>query len=171
VASLARPIWWATAIAIVATVAGLIALFAYSLSEVLANPSLSLEDGYWIGRLPWISIGVDLTVLGASATVVFGAIGTWFGGGRWRRLVVLLPLAVAAFFWFVALMPSPGGVPCDSCPPPSADPFAYAYSLPASTVVLLLAPALVVALLAVSARPVVAAPPRSAPLDELDRSR
>jgi len=47
-----------------AAAAGLVVLFAQALSEVLADPGLSLADGYWIGRLPWTAVGVDLAIIG-----------------------------------------------------------------------------------------------------------
>ena len=150
---MARLTWWATTMAAAAaTLIGIVVLFGYSLSEVLAHPGFSLEDGYWVGRLPWISIGVDVTVIGATVMVVFGTVSTFFGRTR-LGLVSLIPFAIACSFWVIALIPQPGGVPCESCTPRGSEPLTYAYSSPTSTVILLLLPALVVAGLAFTTRP------------------
>ena len=154
-----RSAWWATIAGMGAMVTGLAVFLVYALSEVLAHPGMSLIDGYWVGRLPWTGIGEGFTMIGATVAVVLGTLTVWLGGNRWSRALVLVPLAVAAFFWFAALLPFPGGAPCTDCGQPVPDPFAYAYSLPLSTVLLLLLPALVVAGLAFSSRP---AHPRAA---------
>lgn len=148
----ARLTWLTTWVAVVATIVGLLVLLGYSFSEVLANPGISLEDGYWVGRLPWISIGVDLTVIAATLVAVFGTISALLSRPR-TGLIAVLPLTVVGFFWFVATYDHPSGGPCVGCPAPTPDPFAYAYSLPAGTAVLLLVPALVVAVIAFATRP------------------
>jgi hypothetical protein len=148
-----RVAWWGTVAGIGALVIGLAVFFVYALSEVLANPGLSLVDGYWIGRLPWTGIGEGFTVIGATVAVVLGTVTVWIGGNRWGRAIVLVPLAVAGFFLFAAMEPFPGGAPCSDCGAPVPDPFAYAYSLPVSTVIFLFLPAVVVVVLAFMARP------------------
>jgi len=148
-----RLVWWGTIVGLGALVIGLAVFFVYALSEVLAHPGLSLVDGYWIGRLPWTGIGEGFTVIGATVAVMLGTMTVWLGGNRWGRVVVLVPLAVAGFFWFAAMLPFPGGGPCTDCGEPIPDPFAYAYSLPLSTILLLMLPALVVAVLAFVSRP------------------
>jgi hypothetical protein len=135
-----------------AAAVGLVVLFGYALSEVLADPSLSLVDSYWIGRLPWTAVGVDLAVIGATVAVVFGTMTAWLAGGRIRRVVSALVLAVAAFWWFLAMLPPPQGVPCPSCPPPGPDPLTMAYSQPEAAVMFLLLPAAIAAAVALSAR-------------------
>src|SRR5664280_1116969 len=97
-----RSAWWGTIAGVGALVIGLAVFLVYALSEVLAHPGLSLEDGYWIGRLPWTGIGEGLTVIGVTVAVVLGTLTVWLGGTRWRRALVLVPLASAVFFWFVA---------------------------------------------------------------------
>lgn len=144
--------WWATAAGLMAAGGGLVVLFAYALSEVLADPSLSLIDGYWIGRLPWTAIGIDLVVIGSTMAVVFGTLAAWISGGGLRRLVSLLALAVAAFWWFVATLPLAGGAPCPSCPPQGPDPLTYAYSLPDLTLLFLVLPAAIAGAAALSER-------------------
>ena len=148
-----RYAWWGTFTGLGALVIGLVVFFVYALSEVLAHPGLSLVDGYWIGRLPWTGIGEGLTVIGATVAVVLGTVTVWLGGNRWTRVLVLVPLAVAGFFWFAALLPPPGGAPCTDCTTQVADPFAFAYSLPVLTVVLLLLPAVAIAAVAFTSRP------------------
>lgn len=143
---------WATAVALSAVAAGFVVLFAQALSEVLADPELSLVDGYWIGRLPWIDVGVYLVVIGATIAVVSGTLTAWLAGGAIRRVVSAIALAVAAFWWyFMALPPPPGGAPCVLCPPRESDPMAMAYSVPQDTALFLLLPAAVAGALALSA--------------------
>jgi hypothetical protein len=131
---------------------GVLVLLGDAFSEVLANPGSSLVDGYWIGRLPWTAIGIDLVVMGSTAAVVFGTLTAWIAGGGLRRLVSLLVLAVAVFWWFIATLPFAGGAYCPSCPPPGPDPLTYAYSLPDSTLLLLVLPAAIAAAAAISER-------------------
>ena len=145
---------WGTVAGLGALVIGLAVFFVYALSEVLANPGVSLVDGYWIGRLPWTGIGEGFTVVGATVAVMLGTVTVWLGGNRWTRAIVLVPLAIAGSFWFAAMMPPPGGAACTDCTAQVADPFAFAYSLPFLTVILLLLPAVTIAVLAFTSRPV-----------------
>jgi hypothetical protein len=134
----------ATLAGLVATGAGLVVLFGYSLSEVIANPGLSLVDGYWIGRLPLTAIGVNLAVFGATVAVGFGTVAALSK----RRWVVLLPLAVAGLWWGFAMIPRPVARGSDPCPPYEIDPIAIAYSSPEQTVLWLLLPAAIIAAIA-----------------------
>jgi hypothetical protein len=138
-------------IGLLAAAAGLVILFAQAMSEVLAEPRLSLVDGYWIGRLPWTSVGVDLAVIGATIAVVFGTVTAWLAEGLIRRVVSGLALAVAAFWWFLAMLPPPQGAFCASCPPPGSDPMTMAYSRPETVVLFLLLPAAIAGAVALSA--------------------
>jgi hypothetical protein len=136
-----------------ATVLGLVVLFLYSLSEVLANPGTSFVDGYEIGRLPWTAIGIDLVVTGSTVAVVFGTAWSWLAGGAARRLISLVPLAGAATWWFLAAIESSfEGAPCAPCAQPGFDPFSVAYSAPSQAVLLLILPAATSALIALSSR-------------------
>lgn len=148
-----RLTWWGTLAGAGGLLIGLAVFFLYAVSEVLAHPGLSLADGYWIGRLPWTGIGEGFTVIGATIVVVLGTLTVWLGGKGWWRLVVLAPVALAGFFWLVALLPPPGGASCTDCIAQVADPFAYAYSLPASALIFLLLPGVIVAVLAFISRP------------------
>jgi hypothetical protein len=143
--------WRATAVGLLAVAAGLVVLFAQAQSEVLADPSLSLVDGYWVGRLPWTAVGVDLTILGATIAVVFGTLTAWLAGGLLRRVVTALSLAVAALLWVYAMLPPPRAVPCESCAAPGPNPLTMAYSLPQAAAVFLLIPAVIAAAVALSA--------------------
>jgi hypothetical protein len=136
-----RSATWATLAGLAAVASGLAILIGQAASEVLANPALSLVDGYWIGRLPWTAVGVDLVVVGSTAAVVLGTLSAWLAGGVARRILSSLTLAVAVFWWFIALLPQPSGAPCDSCPPPGPDPMTVAYSSPQVALLFLVLPA------------------------------
>ena len=142
--------WWGTVVGLSAAAAGLVVLFVQALSELLADPALSLIDGYWIGRLPWTAVGVALAVVGATIAVVFGSATSWLAGGAIRRVVSALALAVAAFWWFLAMLPPPQGAFCATCAPPGPDPMTMAYSLPESVALFLLLPAATAGALALS---------------------
>jgi hypothetical protein len=147
-----RSIWWMTVAGLSAAAAGLLILFVRALTEVLADPSLSLEDGYWIGRLPWTAVGVDLVVVGATVAVVAGTIAVWLAGGWIRRMVASLAAGVAAFWWLLVMLVSGTGAYCAGCPAPDFDPFTMAYTLPQQTLLLLVAPPAVIGVIALMAR-------------------
>lgn len=152
VARVLRSARWATAVGLLASGAGLVGLLVQAQSEVMADPGLSLVDGYWIGRLPWTAVGVDLTIIGATIAVVFGSVTAWLAGGPIRRVVTALALAVAAFWWFLAMLATPQGAFCASCPAPGPDPITMAYSQPQFAAIFLLLPAAIAAAAALSAR-------------------
>jgi hypothetical protein len=142
--------WWATAAGLALAIVGVAVLFAQAVLEVRADPSISLGDAYWIGRLPWTPIGVGLAILGASLAVVAGTATALMAGGIVRRGVAILALLVAVFWWLVVSVPlvGMGGAACvPACPPPTFDPVTMAYSLPEQTAMWLLLPALVASLL------------------------
>jgi hypothetical protein len=132
---------------------GVVVLVVQAAREVMTDPSLSLIDGYWVGRLPWTAIGVDLVVAGSTVAVIAGLVGSWLNGGWIARVLATVVALVAAFWWAIALMPQPGGAPCTECGPQVADPITYAYSLPETAVLLLVVPAIVVTAIAALARP------------------
>jgi hypothetical protein len=141
----------ATGLAVAALVAGMAMLLAYSVVEAIANPGYSLADGYWIGRLPWMGIIEGLIVSGASSSILIGAATVLALGGWLRRLVVLLPLAAAGLWWFLAWARAGiSGGPCVNCPAPPFDPWAYAYSAPELALQMLILPAVVIAVLALT---------------------
>lgn len=121
-------------------------LSAYVVLESVAS-GLSPIDAYWRGRLPWMGIAEALVVVGATAALITGAIAVAVRGGWLRRLAVVPPLAIAALWWLVAMIPM-RAVPCNDCPPQIPDPWAYAYSVPETTLLFLLAPAAIVLALA-----------------------
>ena len=153
VTRVSRSAWWATAAGLLASAAGLVVLLAQAQSEVLADPALSLIDGYWIGRLPWTAVGVDLTIFGATIAVVFGTLTAWLAGGILRRIVTALALAAAALWWAYAMLPPPRAALCESCPAPGPDPLTMAYSLPQAAAVFLLLPAAIAGAVALSGPP------------------
>lgn len=151
-AQLARSI---AVVALGVALIGVVVLFGQAASEVAADPSLSLEDGYWIGRLPWTPVGVGLVVIGSSAAVVAGIPAVLSIGGTVRRVLALVAGLAAVVWWLMASIPlvGMGGAWCGqaTCSPPSFDVIPVAYSLPQLTVGLLLAPALIVTALASTA--------------------
>ena len=150
---------WSTIAGLGACVAGFVILLLASAGEVSAGTAQSLEDGYLIGRLPWIAVGVDLVVIGTTVAVIAGTLSAWIAG-RWiRRTVTAGALVVPAFWWSVALLPPSGGAYCPTCAPAGPDPLTYAYSLPESALALLVLPALVAGVAALTA-------PRRRPLTE-----
>ena len=152
-AQLAR---WIVVVAMGAALVGVLVLLASAASEVAADPSLSLEDGYWIGRLPWTPIGAGLVVGGSTAAVTAGILAVLPAGGNARRVLTLIAALPVVSWWSMAVIPvvGIGGAWCGAppCKPPSFDVITIAYSLPEYAVVLLLAPALVVTALALTAR-------------------
>ena len=148
--------WWATAAGVLLAIVGIAVLFAQSVSEVLADPSISLWDAYGIGRLPWTPIGVGLAILGASLGVLAGTATALMAGGIVRRGLAIFPLLVAGFWWLVVTVPlvGMGGAACEqpACPPPTFDPVTMAYSLPEQTAMWLLLPALVAGVLGLTSR-------------------
>jgi len=143
--------WWATVAGLALATVGVAVLFVQSVSEVRADPSISLGDAYWIGRLPWTPIGVGLAILGASLAVLAGTATAMVAGGILRRGLAILALLVAGFWWLLVTVPLVGlsGAWCGQpvCPPPTIDPVTMAYSLPEQTAMWLLLPALVAGLL------------------------
>jgi hypothetical protein len=147
--------WWATAAGVALAILGVAVLFAQSVSEVRADPSISLGDAYWIGRLPWTPIGVGLAILGATLASLAGTTTALIAGGIVRRGVAILALLVAGFWWLVVLVPlvGMGGAACEPpCPRPTFDPVSMAYSLPEQTAMWLLLPALIAALLGLTSQ-------------------
>jgi hypothetical protein len=140
----------ATAIGLAMAVLGLILLVAQAFSEVVADPTLSLEDAYWIGRLPWTAVGVDLTVIGATLALVPGALEAVLAGGLLRRVLSVVALAVGAFWWFLMTLPPPQAVPCLTCPPRGPEPLTMAYSPPQATTLYLLLPGAIAGVLALT---------------------
>jgi hypothetical protein len=147
VAHVKRSLRWArraTIGGLVAAVAGLVIVLGQSLSDALANPGWTLSDGYWLGRLPWMAVGVNLAIVGATIAAVSGALAAWLAGGGVRRIVSGAALLVAGFWWFVAMLPPPQGAYCETCPPPGPDPLTMAYAMPEAAGLFLLLTSLVI---------------------------
>ena len=128
-------------------------LILTAIAEVVRDPTLTLADGYWIGPLPWTPLGVGLVISGATVVVVFGAASAWLQKGVIRRAVTMLASALAACWWFVALLPPPQGAHCPDCLAPVPDPLTYAYSLPEVALAGLILPAMLIGAMALTAAP------------------
>jgi len=128
-------------------------LLVYAWSEVLNNPGVSLVDGYWIGRLPWIPLGIVPALTGGVIGLVSGAVTIAIVGGWWRRVLIVPAFAAAAFWWSMALYLYP--MPYMQGP----DPVTFAYSLPSSAAVFVLLPAVLLAGLSLTPR--MPSPPRT----------
>lgn len=144
------PLRVATVLAAGSLVAGFVVLVAYCVAESAAS-GLSLVDAYWSGRLPWMGIAEGLIVSGATATIAAGGLAILVNGGWWRRAALVPLAALAALWWFAAIL----GIgisyaPCFDCGPPPVDPWAYAYSAPLWALGFLIVPSLVVATLALA---------------------
>ncbi len=140
-----------TLVGLVATVAGLLLVLGQSFAETRADPSLTLEDGYSIGRLPWMQVGTVLVVVGTNVTLVAGTVASEIAGGWLRRLLALIPAGAGVAWWLTAVIfvATSGG--CPTCAPYTPDPFTMAYSMPDATLILLVIPAALAALLALTA--------------------
>ncbi len=136
---------WAR-ISIALLVIGPSILLVYAWVEVLNNPGKSLVDGYWIGREPWSSFGVVVSLAGAVIGLLAGSIAILIEGGWWRRLLVA-PSAVAAVLWWgigLGLVAYP-----DFRGP---DPVGFAHGLPVATALLILMPGALLATLCITPR-------------------
>jgi hypothetical protein len=121
-----------------------ILLVAAVMELATGQPGMSLVDAYWVGRLPWTPIGVGVVLYGATATVVVGSVASWLTPGWPQRLVCLGAMLSTAFWWVTSPMLGMGGACCG--PRPAYDPITMAYSDPRSALVLVVVPALIVAL-------------------------
>lgn len=142
-------------------------LLVYAWVEVLNNPGLSLVDGYQVGREPYTSAGIVVSLAGGVAGLVAGSVAIAIEGGWWRRFLIL-PSAVAAVLWWATAL---GFLPYPDFHGP--DPVALAYALPVAAALLLLMPAALLATLCITPRmvrvpstrlrpvPSVAPPPRT----------
>jgi hypothetical protein len=110
-------------------------LLVYAWVEVLNNPGYTLVDGYWIGRVPWIPLGLVISQVGAVGGLLAGAVAIAIEGGWWRRFLLVPSLAAATLWWLMAL----GVIPYPRFQGP--DPVTFAYSLPTLAILLLLVPA------------------------------
>jgi len=115
---------------------GLSVLLAYTWVEVINNPSLSLVDGYWIGRVPWTPLGVVLVLAGSSVVVAAGDVAILARGDLLPRLLMIVVVPVPALWWAIAL----GFVPFPRYEAP--DPVTLAYTLPETAALMLVVPAL-----------------------------
>jgi hypothetical protein len=118
---------------------GLALLILVSWVEYLNNPEITIVDGYWIGRLPWIPIGVGLVIAGATGSLLAGGVAALIRGDWVRRILVVPVLAMPVLWWLAATFGYPRYQPFD--------PVTLAYSLPEAAAVMLIVPAVAIAAL------------------------
>jgi hypothetical protein len=119
------------------------------MEALLGDGNGSFVDAYWRGRLPWMGIIEALVVTGATGAAIAGTITIVAKGGWVRRVFALPLLLVIGLWWFLAIaMSTMRAVPCDTCPPPNPDPWAFAYSVPVTALLFLIGPSLLLVLLA-----------------------
>ena len=121
-------------------------LLVYAWVEVLNNPGLSLADGFLIGREPWTSIGIVVSLSGGVAGLLSGSVAIAIEGGWWRRSLLVPAFAAAALWWLTAL----GLLPYPRFDGP--DPLAFASIQPWTASLLVLMPAALLAVLALTPR-------------------
>ena len=134
---------WA-GLALVVLVIGPSILLIYAWVEVLNNPGLSLVDGYSIGRTPWTPLGIVISLAGGVVGLLAGSLAIVIEGGWWRRALVLPAIAAAGLWWLTAL----GVFPFPRFHGP--DPVTFAYTLPTMAALLVLMPAALLAVLALT---------------------
>lgn len=119
-------------------------LLIYAWVEVLNNPGISLVDGYLLGRLPWTPIGIVTALAGGVVGLLAGAVAIAIEGGWWRRALLVPAFVAAALWWLTAL----GVIPFPRFIGP--DPVTFAYDLPSAAALLVLMPAALLAILALT---------------------
>ena len=121
-------------------------LLVYAWVEVLNNPGMTLVDGYWIGRTPWTPVGLVVSLAGGLVGLLAGTMAIAIEGGGWRRALLVPAFAAAALWWSTAL----GVLPYPRFHGP--DPVGFAYDLPSTAALLVLMPAALLAVLALTPR-------------------
>jgi hypothetical protein len=120
---------------------GLSVLLVYAWVEVMNNPGHSLVDGYWIGRVPWTPLGIVLVLAGSTVAVAGAAVAIGIRGDWLRRLLATVVVLVPAAWWAMAF----GVIPLARYR--ALDPVTLAYSLPETAALMLILPALAMAVL------------------------
>ncbi len=141
---------------------GLALLLTTAWIVFLTTPAPDLVAAYRADEEPWTTIGVILTLAGATGTVLLGVVGTLARLDLVRGVLLIPPLAVAGGWWAAAmdLVRYPDFI--------GPDPIGFAFDLPVPVTVGLLLPAVAIAILAMSADPERRAPVRLRPVhDEL----
>jgi len=121
-------------------------LLVYAWVEVLNNPGFTLADGYAIGRVPWTSLGLVISLAGSAIGLLAGSFAIAIEGGWWRRALVVPSLAAAGLWWLTAL----GVLPFPQFRGP--DPVGFGYDLPTAAILLVLMPATILAALCLTPR-------------------
>ncbi len=112
----------------------------------LQHPGLSLTAAYRRGLEPWTSMGIGAVIGGASVALAVGVLLAQVEGSWIRRLLGLAVLALGAAWWLTALgvLRYPGFT--------GPDPIGFAYRWPRETLIALLLPTVVAALLVFTPR-------------------
>lgn len=131
----------------------------------LTTSAGDLVIAYRAGEEPWTSIGVVMTLTGATASVVLGTIGTLARLDLVRTVLLIPPLVVAAGWWAAAidLVSYPDFV--------GPDPVGFAFTLPIPAGIGLLLPAIAAVILSLSANPERRPPVRLRPVHDEPRER
>jgi hypothetical protein len=139
---------------------GLALLLTTTWMIFLTTSAGDLVAAYRVGQEPWTSIAIVLVLVGATATVALGGIGTLARLDLVRAVLLIFPVLVAVAWWAAALdvVRYPGFR--------GPDPVGFAFSLPIPAAVGLLLPALGAAVLAMSADPERRPPLRMRPVHD-----
>jgi len=157
--------------AVVVATAGLALLLTTAWVLFLTTNVGDLVAAYNAREEPWTSIGIVLTLVGATAAALFAAAGTLSRFDLVRSVLLVLPAAVLLGWWAAAV--DLVDYPDFSGP----DPIGFAFAFPIPTAIGLLVPAAVMIVLAeideperrppVRMRPVHDEPPRREPDPDL----
>jgi hypothetical protein len=142
---------------------GLALLLTTAWIVFLTTPAGDLVAAFQAGEEPWTTIGLLLTLAGASGTVLLGTVGTLVRLDLVRAVLLIPPVVVAAGWWAAAvdLVRYP-----DFAGP---DPVGFAFDFPIPAAVGLLLPAVAIAVLAMSADPERRPPVRMRPVHDEPR--
>ncbi len=150
-----RARWWTWAGLTTAGLGLTVSLLA-AWVEYLTHPGTSLTDAYRVGRTPWMPLGVALALAGATLTLLSATVATMVGRNLARRVLVL-PLVTLAVWWWTTVLAraTPVALPDGWL----ARPVRLAFEEPVAAALLLLAPALGAAVLALAGEPPLPPPP------------
>ena len=133
----------------VARAGAVLSLLALAGGLAIMVAGTAIYGDWWLVRLPWSDLGMQLIAIGLAASLLFlAAEDVVEPVGRWR-FIALPGIAVGAAIWaFLALVGLAAGGAC--CEQPSANLVTALYSAPGAIILLLAAVALTALPLAVS---------------------
>lgn len=155
----------ATWAAVAVAGAGLALLLTTAWVLFLTTNVGDLVAAYNAREEPWTTIGVVLTLLGATATALFAAAGTLARFDLVRSILLVPPAAVVLGWWAAAvgLLDYPGFN--------GPDPIGFAFAFPIPAAIGLLVPAAVIVVLAEIDEPERRPPVRMRPVHDEPRPR